>query len=214
VPSLSVRSDELPALSHAIVEEIKTEYARWLRLTLGTGAAASAEAGAESTLPPVAGLDRERLMTDGKRVADFVLGTQLVERLRTIPWERHGELRGLAQTLRRLLLGADFPEALDATEPEASLAVSVDRGRRLLDAVLSLTGDERSTLTKAVNRVEKAHRLALVDLLHRDVVVRAALAEKLGLDPAQITQHLADFKRRAKSPSSDSDSANLGGMSE
>lgn len=208
IPSLVERMDEFPALCQAILEEVKAQHERWLAQTLGTGDAAYALAQGARAAVPVVGIDRARLQARGKAVATFAATSELIDRLRRVDWQRHSELRGLTQVLRRVVLGASVDEALEvATSSETILAVLP--GRRLLDDLLAVATGHRS-ITKALAAIHKTERLAIVDALHRDRGARDQLAAKLGINREQLKQQIADLKRRsADTPTDDGAAATI-----
>jgi len=189
VPSLSQRSEDLSMLCTTIVDEIKAEHARWSGRLL----AARASNGLAELID---GFDGQRIASDEARMAAFVLDAKDMRHLQAIDWSAHGELRGLTQVLRRRVLGARLEEALSIV-PRVALGSEAAPAQRLLGAILTLPAGQRTTLARAVAKIQKADRVALVDLIRNGVGARSRLGEKLGLDRRQMKQQIADLRRRA-----------------
>jgi hypothetical protein len=196
VPSLTERRDEVPDLCRALLKEIKSAHAKWLAALTGSG-----DGGQISGRRAPLGLDADRLRVEERATADFEADEDLLATLQGADWRNAGEMRGLAQVLRRVVRGIPVADAL----AQASLPVGEDDsvprlGEALLDAMLSEPGVAgRRGVASALRVVESRARRELVELVRQDAGLRARLAQALDVTPAKLTEALADLYRARRS---------------
>lgn len=137
------------------------------------------------------GVDRfwmERARTISK------LPTSVVDRLASVPWELHGNLRGLTLAIKRLLFTGEKLETvltdlqtIERNVDDASLVA------RLLRRPPDGTG-----LANHVRELERQDRTRLRETLKRDSGVRNHVFRHLGLDPKKMAHQFQQLDRSRK----------------
>jgi DNA-binding NtrC family response regulator len=180
VPSTTERLADLPAIVGTIAQGAKDRLRERF-------------AGIGATEP-----DLDRTYLDSLRKAPRSISSGEIRRLQAVDWSRHGELRGLAQVVRKVLVGdRDVEDALaELTDLSEQRAAERDHAAALLDE-LSLT-TVSATLGGRVRDVELARRGALKRQVLSDPATAGRLARTLDSDPDTVRKQARQLDRRRR----------------
>lgn len=137
-----------------------------------------------------------------RRRADSVrpLNDKTRRRLLDVDWSRHGNLRGLAHAVERLIAGDTSIEelilnlpSLDAVDRKGATSTT-DITEPLLRRLLARRADGRG-LAMHLRALEIEQREALSELLRRDPSALRSLATRLGVDAARLAEQARQLAR-------------------
>jgi sigma-54 interacting transcriptional regulator len=181
VPSLAERADEMPEIVDAIVDEIRSRFVHEL-----------------DDLLKLPGVDKTRLEPERDRVKSYVLAHDDRDALIAEDWHARGELRGLSQTVRRVVAsGTSIRDALAAMPAGTSIAREREIGALLLGAVRDrpTAPDDGLSLKDILNDVESGGRRQLKERLQGDGNLIRGLAEQLGIPEARLRRQVSELGR-------------------
>jgi DNA-binding NtrC family response regulator len=181
VPSLTERTDDLPLLINAIISELRSSRSAWLQ---------------ERATLRGAGLDVERATGRLAILNDFRPTPEDLRTIRQTDWDGYGDLRGLAQVLRRSVeQGIPVSESVQRQlrvpkqTPPATAAKDA-----LFQRLLEIDPDGHG-LPGLVHKAVREIREELVEDLRTDRIQLARLANHLGVDEGELRRRLADVSR-------------------
>lgn len=182
VPPLTARVEDLNVLVDAILLELRSSRTAWVE---------------ERARLTGVGLDLEKARAHEAAVREFQPTEDDMRALRSTDWSAYGDLRGLAQVLRRSIeQRIPVAEAIQRQLyiPEHTTAVA--RAKEILfQRLLEIEPDGRSGPAGLVAEVERAIRVELVEDLRGDGTKLDRLANHLGIDAAELRRRLADLVR-------------------
>ncbi|MFL5352682.1 sigma 54-interacting transcriptional regulator [Archangium sp.] len=185
-PSLSELRNDLDTYLDVVISEVKAAESDWLTRVL---------------VAQVDGFDRQRIEERHQRIQGFSLSADERSVLESADWSTLGELRGLSQVLRHVMLtGQPINAVIAGIKPTPSAAAQVPIVQQFLDELLRTPIGSSKTLANHCNTVYAQLRSALADILKHDPELTRSLADHLGIQPNELTRRLSDLKRRSALP--------------
>lgn len=181
MPALEERLDDFDIIVDSIVSELAGSHQAWLERS-----------------KKLVDVDGERLADYVKKIRESDIASRDREVLRCTDWSRYADMRGLAQTIRRMLdqgLGAE-----EALSRQMQLAARRTGGEisdeALLGNLMKLAADGRATtLSGLVTECEQIARAKMFAGLKSKPPVLAELASHLGATVSQVRGWMADLER-------------------
>jgi DNA-binding NtrC family response regulator len=179
VPSLVERRDDIPILVPLLVGEIQRE------------SIAAVKRVAEM---PNEDVDKDRLKEIVAR--GFRVREHDIKALQQVPWNDVGELRGMAQVLRRFMRGdVTIREAIRRHERYMAQRKADADPDPLFNRLLRTPVQVGDTLASAVGRAEHGMRLEFVQTLRSNSAKLEQIARHLERDPKELRRRLSELPR-------------------
>ncbi len=183
IPSLAERKPDLDLIVEAVVSELKSSGSAWLT--------------ARASLRAV-GLDTERAAARLANLADFAVTGADLDAIRAADWDEYGDLRGMAQVLRRCVeQGIGVSESLERQLriPTKKGPLSDTDAKDIVFRRILATQPGGRGLPGVLQAVEHAIREELVEELRADRAKLVALAGHLGVEERELRRRLTDVSR-------------------
>jgi hypothetical protein len=185
VPPLTRRLEDFDIVVDSIMSELKNHSVEWLNLRKN-----------------LKGFDKDRLSDRMSSVSDSLLSTDDRIALRQVNWNEHADLRGLAQTIRRIR--EQGLSAEEAISKQFRLSVGTDSGKdeasglvaTLLAAAAERHYSDFSTLFKSL---EAENRETLLSALRRNPLAMQELASSFGTTVSVIKRSVNNLSRSRRS---------------
>jgi DNA-binding NtrC family response regulator len=181
VPSIGERLEDFDIILDAIGSEIVRAHEEWFE-----------------ERKSLSDVDSEKLGGHVKRMREAAISDRDRAVLRRTDWNRYADMRGLSQTIRRMLdQGASAEESLARqmqlpTRP----ATGEVRAEVLVGQLMTLASAGRETsLSELVTKWETITRSRTFDTLRGMPMVLAELASQLGVTVSQLRSSMTDLQR-------------------
>jgi len=181
MPSISERLEDFGIIINAIVSEIVSAHAAWFEERKN-----------------VADVDSDRLGGHVKRMREAAISDRDLAILRQTDWSRYADMRGLSQTIRRMLhqrISAEESLAQQMQLPTRPAAGEVSDEARVGQLMTLASAGGATSLSTLLAEWEKMTRSRTFDALRGRPLVLAELASRLGVSETQLRGSMTDLER-------------------
>jgi DNA-binding NtrC family response regulator len=184
VPSIGERLEDFDIIVDAIVSEIVGAHEAWFE-----------------DRKTVVDVDRDRLARHVKRVRETVISDSDRAELRRADWNRYADMRGLSQTIRRMLdqgLSAEESLARQMQLPTRPAAGEVSDDAMIGQLMTLASAGRDTTLSALVAEWEKMTRSRAFDALKGRPLALGELASRLGVTVSELRESMASLGRPSR----------------